>query len=234
MTEPPRTATHSPDRTAQGWLPLVLWLGLAALQVGSAFALGGTDEGASGESPIYQYSLGVGSLVIYAILGALTVGIARLYPEPQDALGLRPFAGRWVGYAAIVVVLSLIVSAAIEPLLHGGEEQGLVPEEWRSDKLGPFVFNAIVIVTVVPLVEELFYRGLGVRVFSVLGSTTAVVGTALVFGFAHGILAALPPLVFFALGLAWIRLRADSVWPCVIAHSAYNGLGILAAVLTST
>lgn len=216
----------------QEWTALALWLALAALQITSAFLLNG-DGDSDGVSPIYQYSLGVGSLFIYAILAALTVGIARLYPDPRDALGLRSFAGKWVGYAAIAIVLSVVVSAALEPILHGGEEQGLVPDEWRSDRIGPFVFNAIVIVTVVPFVEELFYRGLGVRVFGMFGGTVSIVATALVFGFAHGIFAALPPLVFFALGLAWVRLRSESVWPCVIAHSAYNGLGILAAVLTS-
>lgn len=219
-------------RTRDAWTALALWLGLAGLQIASSFLLNG-DGNTDDINPIYQYSLGAGSLVIYAVLAALTVGIARLFPDVLDALGLRSFAGRWIGYAAIVVVLSLVVSAALEPLLHGGEEQGLAPDEWRPDRVGPFVFNAIVIVTVVPFVEELFYRGLGVTVFGMFGGTVSIVGTALVFGFAHGLLVALPPLVFFALGLAWIRLRSESVWPGVIAHAAYNGLGILVAVLTS-
>jgi len=219
-------------RTQEEWTALALWLGLAGLQITASFVLSGREEDNS-LNPIYQYSLGVGSLFIYAILAALTVGIARLFPDVLDALGLRSFAGRWIGYAAIVVVLSLVVSAALEPILHGGEEQGLAPDEWRPDRVGPFVFNAIIIVTVVPFVEELFYRGLGVTVFRMFGGTASIVGTALVFGFAHGLLAALPPLVFFALGLAWVRLRSESVWPGVIAHAAYNGLGILVAVLTS-
>jgi membrane protease YdiL (CAAX protease family) len=62
----------------------------------------------------------------------------------------------------------------------------------------------------------------------------AIVATAVIFALAHGILAALPALGFFGLLLAWLRLRAESVWPGVIAHSLYNGLGILAFFLTST
>jgi membrane protease YdiL (CAAX protease family) len=55
-----------------------------------------------------------------------------------------------------------------------------------------------------------------------------------VFGLAHGILVALPVLGFFGLALAWLRLRTGSVWPCVIAHAAYNALGITAFFVTST
>ena len=81
--------------------------------------------------------------------------------------------------------------------------------------------------------EELFFRGLGVTVLSTFGPVVAIAGTAIVFGLAHGILVALPPLVVFAVGLAWIRLRAGSLWPCIIAHSAYNAIGLAAAALTA-
>jgi membrane protease YdiL (CAAX protease family) len=33
-------------------------------------------------------------------------------------------------------------------------------------------------------------------------------------------------------GLAWVRIRAESVWPGVIAHAAYNGVAL--AVLFAT
>ena len=53
------------------------------------------------------------------------------------------------------------------------------------------------------------------------------------FGFAHGLLVALPPLIVFGLGLAWVRVRSDSVWPGFIAHAAYNAIGIAISVATS-
>jgi membrane protease YdiL (CAAX protease family) len=89
-------------------------------------------------------------------------------------------------------------------------------------------------VTVVPFAEELFFRGLGVRALTILGSLVAAVGSAVLFGLAHGILVALPALGFFGLALAWLRLRTDSVWPGVVAHAVYNGLGVLAFFITST
>ena len=64
-----------------------------------------------------------------------------------------------------------------------------------------------------------------------LGGIAAILVSGVVFGLVHGILGALPPLVFFGIGLAWVRLRSASVWPSVIAHAGYNGLGILLLVV---
>ncbi|MCC6224335.1 MAG: CPBP family intramembrane metalloprotease [Thermoleophilia bacterium] len=207
---------------------LALWLALAGLQIAAAFALGaGGDTGGDGE-PLYGYSLAVGSLFIYGILAGLSLWVASLSPGRLRSLGLRRFPPRALPLVAGIVLLALIVSAALEPVLHAGREQGLEPAAWRPDRIVPFVLNATVIVTVVPFTEELFYRGLGVSVLRVAGVPLAIVGTAVAFGLAHGILAALPALGFFGLLLAWLRVRTDSVWPCVLAHAAYNGLGVAA------
>ncbi len=230
---PGSSGAASPRRT----LALILWLGLAALQIAVSFAsqLRSTDrDTGSTDEPLYSWTLGIGSLVLYGILVALTVGIARLSPNAAVALGLRRFPPRALWLVAVVVLASLVVSAALEPILHAGREQGLEPERWEPEQAAAFVFNALVIVTVVPFAEELFFRGLGVHVLRPLGGAVAIAGTALVFGLAHGIVVALPALGFFGLLLAWLRLRTESVWPGVVAHSLYNGLGILAFFLTST
>jgi membrane protease YdiL (CAAX protease family) len=215
-------------------LALALWLLVAGLQIAAAFALGGGSSDSDGNDALYHYSLAVGSLVLYGVLVAVTFWIASLFPDRAAALGLRRFAPRTLWLVAGVIIVSLVVSAALEPILHAGREQGLEPDRWRPNRVAPFLLNALVIVTVVPFAEELFYRGLGVRVFRVLGTLVAVVSTALLFGLAHGILVALPALGFFGLCLAWLRARADSVWPGVIAHAVYNGLGIAAFFATST
>ena len=85
-----------------------------------------------------------------------------------------------------------------------------------------------------PFAEELFFRGLGVRVLMLYGGLVAILATGVIFGLVHGILGALPPLVLFGIGLAWVRLRSASIWPPFIGHSAYNALGILVLVLSWT
>ena len=222
--------SSEPSRWSRSTPALAGWLGLSGILVALAF-LGAARGGEDGEEDIlFRYEFAVGSVLVYAIILALTVGIGRSFPHPRLALGLRGFPLRWLWITFGLTLLSLVVSATLEPVLHAGEEQGLAPSEWRDDRAVAFAVNALVVVLVVPFAEELFFRGLGVRVLAFLGGGAAVVGTALVFALAHGLLVALPALGFFGVALAWVRYRTESVWPGFIAHATYNGIGILFAV----
>ena len=213
-------------------LALVFWLVLAGLQIVATFSLADPDR-VEEEPPIYEWSTAANALIVYGLLVLLTFGIASMYPDTRRALGLRRFEPRYLWHAAGVVVISIVVAAVLEPILHAGEKQGLAPQEWRPDDLAPFLVNALLIATWGPFAEELFYRGLGVTALGMFGPAVAITGTALAFAFAHGLLVALPPLVVFGLGLAWVRVRSDSVWPGFIAHAAYNAIGIAISVATS-
>jgi CAAX protease family protein len=210
----------------------IAWAAIAASLVVLGFL--GAATGESDPDILYDYAFATGSVVIYGILVGITFAVAARLGNPFEAAGLKRFKWRWVGIAIGLIILVLIVGQLLEPLLHAGEKQGLEPDEWRPERARAFWLNAIVASTVVPFAEELFFRGVGVRVWLPLGGVTAVVITALAFGLAHGILAALPILVPFALVLGWVRWRSDSVWPGVIAHGFYNGSALLALYVTLT
>jgi uncharacterized protein len=194
----------------------------------------GTSSGGAESDILYDYSFGIGSIVIYAILIAITLALASGLGNAIEAAGIKRFAWKWVGIAIGLIILVLIIGQVLEPLLHAGEKQGLEPTEWRPDRAGAFVLNGIVVSTVVPFAEELFFRGVGVPAWLRFGPHTAIVVTALAFGLGHGILAALPVLVPFGLAQAWVRWRSDSVWPGAIAHGFYNGTAIVVVYLTLT
>jgi CAAX protease family protein len=225
-TSSPTSATPSRDYKA---LPFVGWSVLAILFIAGGFA----SQASSGDNSdvFYQYGFAVGTVAIYAFLAGLTLLLALPYPRTTKAIGLNPFRWKWVAIAIGLIVGVLIVAAALEPVLHGGKEQGLAPDEWDPDRAGAFLVNGIVVATVVPFTEELFFRGLGVRALNFLGGITAAVITGVVFGLSHGILGALPPLILFGIVLGWVRLRSDSVWPGILAHGFYNGVGILIVYL---
>ena len=230
--ESAKTKANGPSKIGSR-TALVAWLAVALVQVAIAFALGRSGVESDSE-PFYEINLAVAAFVFYGILIGVTFWIAAAYPNARAALGLRSFERRWIWVALGVVVASVVVAVALEPVLHAGEEQGLAPDAWRPDRAGVFLVNAIIVATLVPFAEELFFRGLGVRVLAVFGSVAAVLGTAIIFGLAHGIWVALPPLVLFALGLAYVRLASASVWPCIIAHGLYNATGVAIAYLTLT
>ena len=221
MTLPGRTP-GAEERRAQ--LALTWWIVLVVVQVGLAFA-GGGEARDSGQL-IYRYSTAVGGALQSLLLIGLTLWIGTLFAAPARALGFNRFSTRSLLPAAGVVVAAVVVAAALEPVLHAGEKQGLAPDEWRPDRVVPFVLNTLLFVVLGPFTEELFFRGLGVRVLRPFGLAVALGGTALAWGLAHGLLVALPPLLVLGVGFAWVRERTDSVWPTVIAHGAYNGIAI--------
>jgi membrane protease YdiL (CAAX protease family) len=217
------------DRPRTG--AIVAWSVLALLQVGAGLATLAADEGADDTSnPLFEGQFIVTSLVVYSILILLTVGIASGYSlDLKRTLGFRPFELRWLGVAAGVIVATLIVGAIMGLFGDAAEEQGLAPDRWEPGKAEIFVVAALIVVLFVPFAEELFFRGLGVGILGFAGPAVAVGIPALAFALAHGILLALPTLLVLGGGLAWIRYRSQSLWPCVIAHSAWNGLALAVA-----
>jgi membrane protease YdiL (CAAX protease family) len=233
MPQTSSPTSSEPSRWSRSNGALAAWLVMAVLLIAVAFSpqAAGEDGDEATTDILFRYEFAVASLVVYAVIVGLTWLVARSFGDAREALGLRPFPRRWLWTALGVGLASLVVSATLEPVLRAGEEQGLAPDRWREDRVLAFALNAVVVVLIVPFAEELFFRGLGVRVLGFLGGAVAIVGTALVFALSHGILVGIPALGFFALGLGWVRYRSESVWPGYAAHAAYNGVGILAAAL---
>jgi membrane protease YdiL (CAAX protease family) len=129
-----------------------------------------------------------------------------------------------------------VVSYALYRLgLRGGEEQGIVPEEWDPDRAGAYAANFVVIAIFGPIVEELTYRGLGQHLLGVLyGTTVALAATAVLFGLAHGLVEGFLALAFFGLAAGWLRLRTESIYPPIVLHMIFNGLALIAAVTVDT
>ncbi len=195
------------------------------MQAAAVYASRYAEEDAGGGDALYRYETAFGGGFIYLILVGLTFLIARLLADAGAALALRPFRFRWVWAALGIVVAAAVVTIVIQALfdVSAGEEQGVLPETWRPERAGALAANAVVIVALAPFAEELFFRGLGVTVLRVLGTTGAIVATGVAFGLVHGLVVGLLPLVLFGIGLAWVRVHARSVWPGVVAHGLYNG-----------
>jgi membrane protease YdiL (CAAX protease family) len=130
----------------------------------------------------------------------------------------------------LVLIGVFALSAVLSPLLHPGEEQGLVPKTWHPDRAAPFVANFLVVAVLAPIVEEITFRGLGYKLLEPFGKWTAILLVGLLFGLAHGLVEALPILAAFGAGLAYVRMRTGSVYPGMIVHSAFNSLVLIVAV----
>ena len=208
--------------------PAVTWLALSSLLVLVAFA----GSSSSDSEILYDFELAIFGAIFYGLMILISFLIARAYPRPADALGFRRFRLRWLWISLAVVLATTIVAVAVEPFLHGGEDQGFAVDHWEPQHAGAFAANIVVLILLGPFAEELFFRGLGVRALMLYGGVMAVLVTGVIFGLVHGVLGALPPLVLFGIGLAWVRLRSASIWPSFIGHATYNGLGVLVLVIS--
>jgi membrane protease YdiL (CAAX protease family) len=214
-----------------GWLALVV--AVAALNFASRFA--GDDD--DSRDALYLYSTAVGGALFYAIFLGIVLLLARGL-NMREVFALRAPAS-W-GRAVLLVLGALaaifVVSYAVYRLgLRGGEEQGIVPEEWDPDRAGAYAANFVVIAIFGPIVEELTYRGLGQHLVGLLyGTTAALVTTAVLFGLAHGLVEGFLALAFFGLAAGWLRLRTESIYPPIVLHMIFNGLALIAAVTVDT
>ena len=128
--------------------------------------------------------------------------------------------------------MTFVVAAALEPFLHGEDEQGLTPDSWDSARAAQYLVNAVGIAGVAPVAEELLFRGLGFSLLSRFGTVAAVVLVGVAFGLWHGLVYALPVLALFGAGLAYLRARSGSIYPCIALHALFNGIALVASVTT--
>jgi membrane protease YdiL (CAAX protease family) len=221
------TALAAPRQTPWrlvAWLVFVL--ALTALGYASRFA----DEDPP-DDLAYRWSSSIGAAVQYGIMLGIALLIARGLPV-RETFGLKrpPSWPRALGYSLIALIAIWVVSGALSPFLDANDEQGFVPDEWDSSRVGAFAAFFVVVSIVAPVVEELIYRGLGFWLLAPYGTWVAIVVTGVLFGASHGLLIALPILTVFGLVIGWLRARVRSVYPTMILHGIFNGLALIVSV----
>jgi membrane protease YdiL (CAAX protease family) len=206
------------------WWSLLVAL-VAAVEYAGRFAGGPPDRNA-----LYRYSTAAGSAVVYGFLLLIVLAIAGWR---TDLLAWRPPRSwsRALGLGAVLLIGIYAAVAVLDPILHGGREQGLTPTGWEPRHAGAYVANFVVVAGLAPVVEELTYRGLGISLLERYGRWVAIVAVGCCFALDHGLVQAFPELALFGCALAWLRLRTNSVMPGMLVHATFNGLALVLAVV---
>lgn len=211
------------------WLALVLALAAANFSV---YFISPSPTGKTSIPSAFRYELALSGVFSYAILLGLMLLIARHLPW-REIFALRKPRSWWksleLGFGLLVAML--FCSAIVEALFHPGRAQGVTPDHWVSGHTLAFVLNLLVVAGLAPIIEEALFRGLGYWLFAPLGATITLGANGVLFGLAHGLLSGLILLIPFGIGLAWIRRRSESLYPCVILHAGFNALSMLAIFL---
>jgi membrane protease YdiL (CAAX protease family) len=180
---------------------------------------------------LYRYESAIFGFLFYMVILGVVLFIASGLDRREAFALRRPRSwGVAAGLAVLLVFAMLIVAAALEPVLHAGEAQGLDPTGWEPDRALALLLNTIVVALVGPIVEELTFRGIGFFLLAQFGQVAAIIVTAIAFALTHGILEGLP--IFFIIGtaLAVVRARTNSIYPPILMHAGFNGIGVIAGV----
>jgi membrane protease YdiL (CAAX protease family) len=211
---------------------LIAWLTFVGAYIVLAYASRAVGGAPSNET-LYRYDTAVGGVVWYAISLAVVLLITRGSSQ-RDLLALRrpESIGRAFGLSLAVIVGIYAATAAAEPLLHAGKEQGLTPPGWESEHAGAYAANFVVVALIAPVVEELMFRGAGYSLLVRFGEVAAIVLVGLLFGLVHGLIAGLVVLSLFGAALAWLRAKTASVYPGMAVHAVFNSIALIVAVTT--
>lgn len=169
------------------------------------------------------------AMLFTAVSGLLAIGVILLFYSIRrkklgDALWLRRVEGPGLLSGAVLApALYLAVTVAMMAL----------PEAWldsyaeaSSGVSGGGVIGIVAVVLVAPVVEEFIFRGLIMtRLAQAMPGWLAAALSAAIFGLCHG-----HPVWFaytFVLGVLFglMDLRLGSIWPSILAHMVFNGVG---------
>jgi ABC-2 type transport system permease protein/sodium transport system permease protein len=165
----------------------------------------------------------------FSLLGAY-LGRVRLVS------GLQLRRGPWLAYpAAVLLGLSVWAFVAeIQVVLEGlgwtvlgADQKNSLIEQIRAYRQLPLAVLLGVFAFVVPVCEELFFRGYLLGALRAHTSRrVALIGSALLFGLFHMVFTfdRLIPSTLLGLVLGWVCWETRSVFPGIVLHACHNGL----------
>jgi membrane protease YdiL (CAAX protease family) len=212
------------QRRLIGWWALVGTLSVLAFGANAASSEPVQDA-------LYRYETAIVGLFFYLLVLGVILWISAGFDRREAFALRRPSSWRraiWISLGLLVALL--VVAAALEPIFGAGEEQGLDPTGWDSDRAPAFVLNFVLTAIVAPIVEELMFRGIGFFLLEQFGQLAAIVVTAIAFALTHGIVEGLPVFFVIGVGLAFMRSRTKSVYPPILMHAGFNGIGVIAGL----
>lgn len=221
-----------------GWRDLLLAIfcffavtGIAAIVIGTIAAWRGisTTESTFTAPTIYAtaftaYLAMAGSVLVFALRRGTPAQLGLHLPAFRELLIVPPIF--FLGITALVAV-NLTIAAFNGGTFENPQAEGIAGSTPLTRT--QFVALLILIAGLVPLAEELLFRGM---LYPLLRQRfrplVAVPLNAALFSIAHVIPIILPGLFVVGLFIAYLRERSNSIWPCVLYHMLQNSLALFA------
>jgi membrane protease YdiL (CAAX protease family) len=229
----------TPEEPKPRWRELVLYLavgfGLYFLASLPLVFLVGND--------LSDISLGVtvliGILNAVCLIGTVYLTGVRRGKISWVSIGFVPpkMEMQWLIIAIVVslvlIPLRSVVGAAVEYLVHGGldslEMRGELLFAGAEPNILNFLVSFMIIAVLVPISEELYFRGLLYRWFQLrFRFWPAVIFSAAIFGLAHyDSLAVVVSSFVMGVVNAIAMERTRSIWVPILMHAVTNGVAVI-------
>ncbi len=197
------------------------------------FVIGPTGNVSNFSKDVFAPSIAfnAGALVIQAALMTAPVYffVLRRRRLPVSAIGFRPFHRRWFTIVPVLALLLAVGGERIERLLGKPLDapilQALAPEGFTWTGM---VVMLVVAGAIVPLAEEIFFRGvLYTWLRNRWGPAIGVIASSLIFGLFHMNLYWIAFAAVLGVVLALLYELSNSIWPAVGLHAVYNSIGVI-------
>lgn len=183
-----------------------------------------------------QVSLGALSAVSFLVVTSLLLGRYPGGARLREAVGAR---GTHPGLLFLALVIGLLAQGPADQLRSWVTV--LLPQELRGGGVGVMIAShtrvqsaglVIVLVGLVPLSEEIFFRGAvyGSLRRSQYSARAAAVVSAIGFTLCHVNFALLVPIGFVAAVFGVLRASSGSLYPSLIAHMAFNAIPVVTSL----
>lgn len=207
-----------------GWCALIVFMSTVAYA--SRF-----ESGTPPNDVAYKWSSSILGLIQYGVILGILYVITLGLDRRRFLAFRRPTSWkRAAGIAVSILIAVFVVGGIVDQFGNPQKEQGLIPQNWDSSKIAPFAAFAFVVIVVAPIVEELQFRGVGYGLLERFGPTAAVLLVGLAFALVHGLIAGFPVILVFGTGLAYLRSRTDSIYPCMLLHASFNAFGLIVGI----
>jgi uncharacterized protein len=177
-------------------------------------------------------SLLVGLLLASAVAFAGSVYLfgVRGHPLRWRAVGLHPTTPRWVWGSLLIgvvfVPINLLIVLSMQRFLNLPMED-ISAMEFDTFPLLEFLAVFVLAAVLVPLAEEVFFRGVLYRWLRArAGMLVALVISSSIFGALHFYIPSVASISLLGVICALVYERSGSLWPAVIVHAANNGIAI--------
>jgi uncharacterized protein len=173
-------------------------------------------------------------VILITFLGLTAVGIGSIWlvviwwgKRTWRDLGFQPVTLKWLRisiWLAVVLVFVRMLIGTLLALQYPSLAEGMEDMLFTSDNDLLTTFELLLLIAfVIPIWEELFFRGFLYKWFrNRLGVWGAIALSALVFGVFHLIPLQMLLAGIMGVALAWVYERSDSLWAPILMHSINN------------